>query len=189
MRGNRHFNTSSTTNCSHTTNYHLLICVCDSQCIPKYTKQKKQKTKPMGWPNQKKLKKQNKPNPWHGRDLGGWGVSFCFFGFLEVFQDFHQKYQKPMKQKNKKNKGWTRSGGLGCVIFLFFFGFLQVFGSFDGSQKKHSANMLFNVLIITSAFEFFDNHSLNPSGKAHFCSQFCDSRPLLLPDILRPCHP
>ena len=50
VRENRHFNTSSTTNCSHTTNYHLLICVCDSQCIPKYTKQK--------------IKKQN---PWDGQ--------------------------------------------------------------------------------------------------------------------------
>ena len=76
-----------------------------------------------------KKTKKNKTNQTHGMDEI-WGVGVChfvFFGFLEVFQDLHQKYQKPIKQKNKKNKGWTRSGGLGCVIFFVFFWFSRGF--------------------------------------------------------------
>ena len=66
-----------------------------------------------------------------------------FFGFLEVFLVFDQKYQKPREnQKNKKNKIADPNSpactymGLGFFVFFVFFCFLEVFLVFDQKYQK-----------------------------------------------------
>ena len=122
----------------------------------------------------KKSKKNKKTKPMGWKKSAGLGFVIFFFGFLEVFPTFDGKLETP--RENQKNQNDTpqppRSSPSHGFVFFCFFWFSRGFCYFSGKPKKHNANMLFNILIITSAFEFFDNHSLNPSGKSHLTYQF-----------------
>ena len=191
---------------SHTNRKSDIICsfaphnVCQSLA----NKKNQKKTTPLRltmsakvFQNQKNQKKPKKPpqpprsSPSHG--FGFFVFVFGFFGFLEVFATFGGKPQENQKKNKKKNNPPDPLHPMG-LFFLFFLVF-SVFSRFllllVESLKKQK---LFNILIITSAIQRFDSHSLNSFGKAsestNFCSHFCDSRPFtLLRNILCPCHP
>lgn len=117
-RENRHFYTSSTfsnklftrqvvdstTNWSRTKNYHLQLWLTMSAKVSHSSKNKQEKL-------EKPRENKTKTNPWGGKDLGGWGVSFCllFFCFLEAFATFDGKLENLERTKKPNPWGWVVS--------------------------------------------------------------------------------
>ena len=78
-------------------------------------------------PKKTKKNKKKKTNPWDGEDLGGWGVSFCFFLVFSGFFKFSIKSRKNLEKtkKNKKKQNDTPQPSRffpshGFVFFCFF---------------------------------------------------------------------
>ena len=147
--------------------------VCQSLPKPKKTKKKQKKTK------KQKNKKKHTPTPRSSPSHGFVFFFLVFSRFLLLLVESLKKTKKKQKKTHPNPPDPLHPMGLFFLFFLVFSRFLLLLVE---SLKKQK---LFNILIITSAIQRFDSHSLNSFGKAsestNFCSHFCDSRPFTLP--------